>query len=343
MSEVQAGNIKAKDKLSLVRKAARLALTAAIVGTLATSDTKPNPSFSEPSLQAASEILNRPDGGTLEFIKRVENAYGKSKVDVSLVGFRGQQLVFSPDKFDIDSMPKTVLTAQEISIFEEAIKTVPFCLKITDRFNILKVPGRKTIFDASAVRGTAHTRTTDPRSISDITIQLEEGIDLNSLPEKYSELGLKSYAERLKQLFYHECGHRVSDAILRVAFQDKEYFDMVGNLGSRNDYLIEKKHPFYIPFAKLEGWKLKEDVFIQENPKTRIYIKTNPDNRMVYEKTKSSIEEHFAELFSLYFSNPSILTSQERQFFEKIDKGFRSNPTEFAKQIAAIPMMSLDN
>lgn len=233
--------------------------------------------------------------------------------------------------------PKEI-TEAEINVFKEAIDMVPFCAKINGRLKIFKDPMLRYSSGESLENffGATQPKTRKDKSLVMLTIR--ENAPLEGTNLKSHVLGINTGAEQLKNVYYHECGHVFSFAVLEAAFPE-QFFDIT--IGAEAAYKDEQKNPLHIPFAMLEGWRLREEIFRKKVPDDNVYVKDNPDSRMTLKYTNVSIREHFAELLGLYISNSPALTEQERMFFGKIKRGLDVNPEELAKAIAQDPMMLL--
>lgn len=278
-----------------------------------------------------------------EFIHRIKSKYG---VDV-IVEFSSIYNTSNPDfskYFHIGQKPDVILTTEEISVLEEAIATIPFCAKITDQLTVTKSPALKMRErdhgDHDYIGGTSEPPVNN--TPSSITLSIAEGIDLSSQTLKYHKLGINTFSDILKNTYFHECGHKISDAVLKAAYTSKEYQNIIYPGRAERDFIREKKHPLYIPFSRLEGWKLRDEMLSKEVPDDHLFLREH-DSRMIYAATNYSIEENFAELFGLFVSGSPVLTDQEKRFFGKIKRGFEINPEEFVKSIARDPMMLLRN
>lgn len=274
-----------------------------------------------------------------DFIHRIKSKYS---IDVivqfsSIYDTSGKNPDFLK-YFHIGQKPDVILTTEEISTLEEAIATIPFCAKITDQLIVSKSPALKmSEGELDYFGGTSEPAVNN--ASSGILLSITEGIDLNSQTLEYQKLGIKTFSDKLKNTYFHECGHKISDFILRAAYTSEEYQNIIYPGRLERDFIREKKHPLYIPFSILEGWTLSEEMFAKEIPDDHVYLREQVDDRMIYASTNYAIEEHFAELFGLFVSGSPVLTSAERSFLEEIKEGFETNPEEFAKQVARDPMM----
>lgn len=343
MTELQAGEIKKPQKqvkkTGFLQKAVRTGLAAAALGTIALTDTPKLGGRGTDNIIAptSQERLLRPQSDVMaNFINRMELKYGiVVKPDFVFWDFDDPT---TAEFFVASSKPSSPLTVEEIPVLEEAIRSIPYCAEITDKLYTFKEPRRKD--DSPLVFGRVYRASKDGGSTG-IQLNLAVNIDLSSTPpEEYTKLGLKTYREVIKHTFFHECGHRVSDRILRAAYSDDEYFDIINPERIEMDYLREKKNPIFKAFSKLENWVLRKEIFEQTIPQEHVYVRDMSDER-VYGRASVRIEEHFAELFAIFHANPLILTPQERMFFQKIDEGFRENVGQFANKLAQDPMMLL--
>lgn len=339
----------------------RTGLVLATVGTVALSDGGPQYYTSETT--STGNILTLDESLSLqramdEFIKTVKLKYG---IDARIILSSGTTIISESLKQDIKVPKAGPFTNDELFIIEKAMDTVPFC---TYPLTLRKLfgPGLGFRISGSTRRGFNNqagiTLEEDFLAKTHTTIHS----DTSNLGSKYTELGLKTYADVLKHVYYHECGHQIDDFILQSAYSPEVYSKIVnpeegsslvglvtqeeeflGWFGLR-DFLVQKHNPLYIPFAELEGWKrlAEEELKEKATPYSyMLYLKEAFDERMVEKLTQYKISEHFAELWGLYISNSPVLTEQERKFFGKVKEGFETNPKEFAKQVARDPMMLL--
>lgn len=197
-----------------------------------------------------------------EFINGIESKYG---IDVRVkfidihADFMDPETISSLEEFNSSTKPKIPFPKKEAVVLEKAISAIPFCSKITDQLAIIKMPQKEDPGNDWAYMGGSMNPKTSEEESSRIAIFLPEGTDLDSLTMEYHKLGIDTYADMLKQIFFHECGHRISDKILSSLYPAEEYFRMVDPNNVYRYNIQEKKNPLLIPFAKLEGWRLDQE------------------------------------------------------------------------------------
>lgn len=327
-------------KIGFFQKAVRIGAAAVVASTISTSDSKPTMPLNEYTSSPMAEPLDKPDQSVIEFIKEAKSKYGlEVKIELNAL-YDKNSLGGDPDyldKYNIGPAPEIIFTTQELGIISKMLDKLSFCSKNIGELTLIKSPPRKnpTAQDEYTryIRA-LYTPKPDDQHKDRMLIDITEGIPLDSPIITHQDSGIKTYSELLQQIFFHECGHMVSSSIFRAVVSEKEYYE-TQILGTRLGYGREDRNPLYVSFAKLEGWE-------QENVEA-FYVKKKSDSRTTYDKAKDKIEEHFAELFGLYFSNPSVLTPQERKFFGKIVDGFKTDLKKFAEQVNKNPMMLLED
>lgn len=322
-------------RMGFLRKAARIGAAAVVISTIVTSDSPQTTPLTEAAPSPITETLGYLNQPLNEFIKKAKSTYGlevEAERDFLYDKNDPRQNPDFLDKYNVGPKPEIIFTAQELDIVGKVLDRLSFCSKITDKLTLIKYPPKKNPTTDWDYLSAHYEPKPDDRHKDSILFIINEGVFLDNPTITYQGLGIKTYSELLQHMFFHECGHKISFTILRTAVSEKEYSEIL-KAGYTSDSGTEDKNPLYIPFAKLEGWEQKKA--------GAFYVKKKSDSRMVYDNAKNQIEEHFAELFGLYFSNPSVLTPQERNFFGKISDGFKADPKKFAKQIAENPMTLL--
>lgn len=315
-----------------------------------TSTPKPTPTKAptpEPTQTITTTELSEKDL-TIKLIEEMKLKYGiDMKVSISSFYDITDPSGFLLKEYNIGPKPSRSLKASEITVLREALGTLPFCSQFTDQITIVKQPSKKNPQADFDYMGGTHVPKSHKEGKSYLTLLIAENADLKASTKDYKKLGIETFGDLLKQIFFHECGHVASDMIVRAAYSDDEYFKIRDDMNSGKDYGVrDKKNPLLRVFAKLEGWELNQKAFKEgHSPTEQVYTKSTStyDNRMVYQATQIQIEEHFAELFGLYVSNSPTLTPEEKKFFKKIYDGLKADPQEFAKKVARDPLSLLDN
>lgn len=300
----------------------------------------------------APQEVGKPQNHLAEFKSKMEQKYGMNvSFDYSIYGATDPAFA---EKYKTEAdKPVPIFTKEELSAIEEGFSRIDFLPQVAKNLYLLKFPPPRISMDKNGGYYGLSGGSYEPssRQVHDgklkyydgsILISIPEGVELDADAKEYtSKLGIETKANRVKQVVLHEYCHGISNLILRAGLSDDEYFRVTDPMKSGEGDLLKEKNPLFTAFSKLEGWELQKEYSEQDVPQDRIYKKMKPDERMIYRATNFKIEEHFAELFSLYFMKSRILTDQERSFFEKIEEGFRSNPKGFAGEVAKNPMLLL--
>lgn len=234
--------------------------------------------------------------------------------------------------FDQEEKPDTSLTSYTVSKLEEAIDAIPFCAEIIDELGVFKDPKMDlSKSGGNFVGGGMGQESPDSGIFINLIMDAEEGrdFDLELVPLSMRKLGVETYGDYIKFIYFHECGHVVNSSMLLAVHSTKEHFEIINSMqNSIPSRLVDgKQDPLYKPFLELEGRQL---------------ILAKPESGINYSRSNYiAMRELFADLFSGYNLNPSFLNSKERKFFGKIKEGFETNPEEFARQVAQDPMMLL--
>ena len=275
-----------------------------------------------------------------QFMKEMKLKYGID-IKIGTVFFDMQDP--SPEfakRFNLDEQPKKYLSKLEINTLSDAFIALPFCPQLVEEVIIDRLPSERNPQNDHAYLGGFHHPKEVKGDKNSITFFLSNNLDLSSPTLDYNKLGIKTYKDLLKQVFFHECGHRISNMVLSAAYSEDEYLQIMNPGRLERDYLEDKKNPLFVAFSLLEDWQTTE-AFQQDLPREKVYVKPIFDGRMVYRPTQTKIEEHFAELWSLYVGNSPVLTTEEKKFFQKINDGLTTDAQKFVKEVAKNPKILL--
>lgn len=346
---MERGQISKLKKSNLFQKAVRIGTAAAIIGTLITSDNQIpvvssetiNPTPSETTV-LPTPMVEAPEFSekdlTTKFIKEMKLKYGID-ITVDTAFFDKKDSARLAQEYNLDEQPKDYLSKSEINTLRDALGTLSFCPQLVDGIGITRLPSMRNYQNDYTYVGGEYQPKVAKGDKNHIYLYLSNNLDLTSPTLEHSKLGIKTQEEMLKKMFFHECGHKISNMVLRAAYSENEYLRIIDPTRGL-DYLRDKKNPLFIAFSRLEGWQVTK-AFNQDLPKKDVYVKPVFDDRMVYRPTRFSIEEHFAELWGLSVANSPVLTDKERKFFQKIYDGLEKDPQKFAKRVARDPMMLL--
>lgn len=225
-------------------------------------------------------------------------------------------------QFVYDTYPGT-LTTDEISETEAAFSKIPYFGKLIKSLSLDVVKAEK-----EGITSTMEYRISGSFDYASqrVEMTIPEDVNLDSEITKgwIEQLGIKlddpitwkTNREDLQHTLIHEIGHAIANAVLRNVTGDP--------MGHRKEGVEfpESTNPLYRKFAEIEGMKLNGLRYENSGKDARILDRTN-----------QSVQEYFAEMFSISRLKPELLRPEESIFFNELHTGLLKQGVNYLKTL----------